>query len=132
MLVERLKNIKTMTSKSFDIVFEWLIEILKPRSKQLYRVMVEELEEKGLKPGFSPDNVRDLLVEYVERKGYYGIIYVNGNPLPVVSAAQRIYSYLKNGQEVVIGFSKYKGPYPPVHEEIKAKTLDELFRRLKK
>jgi len=121
---------ETLSGDFLERAFNWLIGALKERAVQLYRLMVEELEEKGLKPGYSPENLARLLTEYVKEKGYYGIIYVNGIPLPVAAAASRIFSELRAGRRVELGFSRYRGPYPPIHEKIEVSSLDEIFKKL--
>jgi len=126
----RVKELETLTGESFKKIFKWLIEVLKGRSVQLYRLMVEELKKKGLKPGYSPEYLASLLTEYIKKKGYYGVIYVNGTLLPIAAAAYRIFSDLRTGRRVEFGFSRYRGPYPPIHEKIEVSNLEELFKKL--
>ncbi|RLG89153.1 MAG: hypothetical protein DRO15_01230 [Thermoprotei archaeon] len=124
----KLRELKAFAGRTFEEVFRWLIEVLKDKSKQLYRLMIKELELKGLKPGYSPERLRSLLIEYINKMGYYGVIYVNGTPLPVTAATYRIFSNLRVGQEVELGFSRYRGPYPLIYEKIKVSSLEELFK----
>jgi len=126
-----LKELRAMHGRPFTEVFEWLIEVLKERSRQIYRLLREELLMKGLDTGLSSQVVTSALSSYIRKKEYYGIIYVNGRWLPLASAANVIWKLLLRGQKVVIGFSKYRGPYPPIHERIEVSDLRELLEKLR-
>ena len=41
--------------------------------------------------------MKRLLTDYIKVKGYYGIIYVDGEPLPVAAVANAVYRKLKEG-----------------------------------
>mgnify|MGYP000075143663 CR=1 FL=1 len=126
----QLKELKTMDELPFDEVFDWLIDILKEKSREIYTMLTEYLRSKGLEPGYGDDVLKDLLSNYVRDRGYYGIICVNGTPLPLAAAARKAYSELTKGREVVIGFSLSGGPYPVIHEELRASSVKELFEKL--
>ena len=128
--INELRSLKSMTNEAFDKILRRLIDTVEGMSEQVYDLLIEYLSSKGLKPGYSLEALRDLLVDYVRRKGYYGIIYVNGAWLPVAAAASRIFKDLMAGQRVEIGFSKYRGPYPPIHKRIEVTSLEDLIRKL--
>jgi hypothetical protein len=132
---EQLKELETTELKTigstFERVFGRLIGILKERAREVYVMLVEYLKSKGLEPGYGPEVLKSLLVEFVRKKEYYGIIYVNNTPLPVAAAAVRAFNELVKGEEVVLGFSRWRGPYPPVHEEVRALSVRELCEKLR-
>lgn len=125
-----LRGFETSFGRPFSEVFEWLIGILKERSKQIYRLLRRELLRRGLDVGLGPQRLRDMLSSFMRKKGFYGIICVNNQWLPLAAAANKAWKLLVKGEEVTIGFSRYRGPYPPVHESIRASNLRELFRKL--
>lgn len=126
----KLKELKAFHGRTFEDIYIWLIRIMKERSKLIYRLMVEELRSKGLIPGCGPETLKDLLTEYIRKKNYYGIVYINGEWLPVAAVANKAFSELKAGREIQLGFSKYRGPYPLIHERIKASNLKELCKKI--
>jgi hypothetical protein len=128
--VEQLKELKTMGGSTFDRVFDWLVAVLKERGQQLHTMLAEYLRSRGLEPGYGPDTLRELLLSYVRERGYYGIIYVNNTPMPTAAAANIVFKDLIEGRAVVLGFSKQRGPYPPVHEGLRATSVKELCEKL--
>jgi hypothetical protein len=128
---EQLKELETTELKTIGSTFEWLIGILKERAREVYVMLVEYLKSKGLEPGYGPEVLKNLLVEFVRKKEYYGIIHVNNMPLPVATAAVKAFNELAKGEEVVLGFSRWRGPYPPVHEEVRVLSVRELCERLR-
>jgi len=129
--VHQLKELRTMGGSTFDQVFDWLINVLKEKSQQVYTILIEYLKSKGLEPGYGPEVLRRLLQDFVREKEYYGIVYVNNTPLPVAAAAIKAFNELTKGRRVVLGFSKYRGPYPPVHKEIASSSVRELCEKLR-
>jgi len=128
--VYQLKELKTMGGSTFDQVFDRIINVLKEKSQQVYTILVKYLKSKGLEPGCGAEVLRRLLQDFVREKGYYGIVYVNSTPLPVAAAAIKAFNELTKGRRVVLGFSKYRGPYPPVHKEIASSSVKELCEKL--
>ena len=112
---------------TFADVLEWLIRILIEKSKQLYNLFLTELKSKGLELGLGPRAIRDCMVHYVKERGYYGIVYIDGTPLPVAAAASKVYSKLRRGEGATIGFAK--APYLIV-ERITVSSLKELVEKL--
>jgi hypothetical protein len=129
--VHQLKELRTMGGSTFDQVFDWLINVLKEKSQQVYTILIEYLKSKGLEPGYGPEVLRRLLQDFVREKEYYGIVYVNNTPLPVAAATIKAFNELTKGRRVVLGFSKYRGPYPPVHKEIASSSVRELCEKLR-
>lgn len=125
-----LTELRTIHGRPFSEVFEWLIAVLKQRSKLIYNLLRQELLAKGLDVGLGPHRVMIILSDFVRKKGYYGIIYVDGRWLPLASAANTIWRLLIRGQEVTIGFSRYRGPYLFIYERIEVSKLRELFEKL--
>jgi hypothetical protein len=74
--------------------------------------------------------LRRLLQGFVREKWYHGIVYVNNTPLPVTTAAVKVFTELTKGERVVLGFSRYRGPYPLVHKEV-ASSVRELCEKLR-
>jgi hypothetical protein len=134
--INELRELRTTFGKPFNQVFDWLISLLKERSPQIYMLLVEYLNSKNLEPGLGSDALKDLLNCYVEKKGYYGVIKVNGKPLPLAAAANKIHELLRKGESVVISFTSkvyveiYRSPPYPVVEELKVSSLKELFGKL--
>jgi hypothetical protein len=128
---EQLKELETTELKTIGSTFEWLIGILKERAREVYVMLVEYLKSKGLEPGYGPEVLKNLLVEFVRKKEYYGIIHVNNTPLPVAAAAVRAFNELAEGKKVVLGFSWSGGPYPPICREIEALNVRELCEKLR-
>jgi len=129
--VHQLEKLKTMEGSTFDQVFDRIINVLKEKSQQVYTILVEYLKSKGLEPGCGAEVLRRLLQDFVREKGYYGIVYVNNTPLPVAAAAIKAFNELTKGRRVVLGFSKYRGPYPLVHKEIASSSVKELCEKLR-
>lgn len=129
--VHGLKELKTMRGSTYEQVFDWLINVLKERGQQVYTILAEYLKSKGLEPGYGPEVLIRLLQDLVREKGYYGIVYVNNTPLPVAAAAVKAFNELTKGKRVVLGFSRYGGPYPPVHEVVEASSVRELCEKLR-
>jgi len=127
-----LRDLETMRGQTFDQVFDWLIDVLKERSRQIYTILDDYLRSKGLSPGSRGRDLRFYLKCYVERKGYYGILNVNGRPLPLAAAVNHISKLLKEGKKVVIGFvlKARAYPYPPFDEVIEASNVNDLVKRL--
>jgi hypothetical protein len=119
-----------MRNSTFDQVFNWLIDILKGKSREVYTILTKYLRSKGLEPGYGSDALSNLLHKYVKDRGYYGIICVNDTWLPLAAAVRKIYSELTKGREVIIGFSSSRGPYPLIHERLRASSVKELFEKL--
>lgn len=92
-------------------------------------VLVEYLKSKRLEPGYGPQVFRRLLQDFVREKGYYGIVYVNNAPLPVRVANVKAFDELMEGRRVVLDFSRCRGPYPPLHEEVGALSVRELCEK---
>jgi len=125
-----LRNLTTGYGSSFEDVYRWLIGVLDARAERIYRMLAAELRAKRLRVCCNPRELQWLLVSYTKSKGYTGIIYVNNRPLPVAAAANKILGELGEEHKVVLGFTRVRGPYPPIYEQIKASTLEELCRKL--
>jgi hypothetical protein len=125
-----LKGLETMVGQTFDRVFDWLIDVLKERSKQFYTIFDDYLKSKGLSPGSR--GLEFYLKCYVERKGYYGVLNINGRPLPLVAAVNYTSRLLKEGKKVVIGFvlKARAYPYPPFDEVVEALNVSDLIKKL--
>ena len=132
----QLGELRTVDGRTFDEVLEWLLGVLRERSRWLYSLMVGELRSKGLGPGQGPKALARLLAEFVRSKGYYGIVYVNGRWLPTAAAANFAFNELRKGKGVVLGFTIPTGPgLPPstyIYEEVRASSLRELVEKLSK
>jgi hypothetical protein len=129
--VDQLKGLRAMGGSTFDQAFYWLIRVLMEKSQQIYAILAEYLKSKGLEPGYGYDMLSGLMQSYVKERGYYGIICVNGIWLPLAAAVKKAYEELVKGRRVTIGFSKYRGPYPPIHEELGASSVKELCEKLR-
>ena len=123
-----LRELRSMDGRPFTEVLKWLCEILTERSRQLHALFVNELRSKGLGPGYGSKALTRVLSRYVNKKGYYGIINVNGKWLPIAAAATVIFNKLRKGESVTLGFSRYRGPY--IHEELKLQSFRELVDKL--
>ena len=129
--VVRLMGLTAIGGRTHGEIFHWLIDVLRSYSHRLYDLMVKDLKAKGLEPGYGPEALKKLLSDFVKRKGYYGIIHVNGRPLPLAAAAGYIFKELRRKHIVELGFTKHRDPYAPIHTKIKASSLRELFELLK-
>jgi hypothetical protein len=127
----RLREFQTEGGSPFNQVLENLIEALKKRCCQVYEILVQYLRSKNLEPGYGPEVLLKLLQDFVSRKGYYGIVYVNDRPLPVAAAARKAFAELVKGGRVVLGFSMYRVPYPPICEKVEASSVRELCEKLR-
>jgi hypothetical protein len=127
----RLRELQTAGGSPFSQVLENLVEALKGRCRQVYGILAQYLRSKNLEPGYGPEVLLRLLQDFVSRKGYYGIVYVNDRSLPVAAAARKAFAELVGGNRVVLGFSMYRGPYPPVHEKVEATSVRELCEKLR-
>ena len=127
-----LRDLETMRGHTFDQVFDWLIEVLKERSKQIYTILDDYLRSRGLSPGSRGEDLGFYLKCYIERKEYYGILNVNGRPLPLAAAVNHISKLLKEGKKVVIGFvlKARAYPYPPFDEVIETSNVSDLIKKL--
>jgi hypothetical protein len=125
-----LRDLETMVGQTFDRVFDWLIDVLKERGKQFYTIFDDYLRSKDLSPGSG--GLEFYLKCYVERKGYYGVLNVNGRPLPLAAAVNRVSKLLKEGKKVIIGFvlKARAYPYPPFDEVIEALNISDLIKKL--
>jgi hypothetical protein len=125
-----LRDLETIRGHTFDQVFDWLIDVLKERSRQIYTILNDYLRSKGLSPGSR--GWEFYLRCYVERKGYYGILNVNGRPLPLAVAANSISKLLMEGKKVVIGFvlKARAHPYPPFDEVVETSNVSDLIKKL--
>ena len=129
---ENLSELKTAVGVSFDKVFDWLIGILKDRSRQLYRLLINEIKMKGLEPGLANSNaVMKLLQSYVRKIGYSGIIYVNDRPLPIAAAAKKIFKLLTRGETIELGFTiRDRYLYYVIVKVVKVSNIRELREKL--
>lgn len=120
--IELLQMFKT-GDVGWDKILNYLFEIFEEELGYIHELVLEYFKSKGLKPGYSLERLRVLMLMLVRKKNYYGIIRVNNRQLPVVSAASVAYSILKRGGKVTINVGL---------ETINASTLEELFEKLER
>jgi hypothetical protein len=101
-------DLRTMTGESFDKVVLWLLEVFRQHCDQIYEVLADELRRKGLEPGCTAGALRKALSHYIAERGLYGVVCVSegephtGQPLPVASAAAKVYSNLEKRKSTTV------------------------------
>ena len=113
-------------------ISDWLLEVLEEKSIQIFRLLRQEIQHKGLDVGLGPEKLSYFLYEYWYKKGYYGILNVNYSLIPIGRASAKIWSKLRKEEKVTIGFYKNRPiySYERPTEEIEASNLKEIFEKL--
>ena len=126
-----LSELRSIGGQSFDEVFEWVFEKVREKSREVYRILVDELYRKNIPVGCGRKGIMRLLRMFIRNKGYAGIIYVNNRPLPLAAAATKIFSMLKSGEKVRVGFTLRLGPYVyVVYRVIEASSIPEFMHKI--
>ncbi len=110
--------------------FEEVYNFVKKYAKDIVEDITNELSSKGVLE-IGPELFKKLFNKWRERHGYPGLVWIRGypRPLPVASAAKKIYSMLKGNEEVTFYFCKNVGyNCIKVSQEYTFKNLQDFIK----
>ena len=110
---------------------------LKRHSNEVISDILEDMKNKGRSIDYiGPSELSELLKKYIEKRGYKKLILIlshifDKRPLPLTSAAKKIFYELKKGNHITLQFVIKTRPFISATRSYTFKSLKELIEFLK-